>query len=202
MRSMGRPIFSQPSTRAAVAGLLALGCIALTLLVAHELGQFERQTLPEISAAPASAAPVIAASAAATDVFPAPVPWQNLAEMIDRPLFSRERRPPPPAAPVAATAAETVAAEGGTADVALPDVVLVGVLLTDSRRIALLRQRGDGRTLRVSVGDAVGSWQVTKIEARRAVLQWQDKVAELLLNPSGLAEQPTSSPNSVPVSAQ
>ena len=51
---------------------------------------------------------------------------------------------------------------------------LIGVVLDDSKSIALLRQNNSGVSLRVEKGDFVDGWQVVRVEVNSITLQQDD----------------------------
>ena len=83
-----------------------------------------------------------------------------LRDMIERPLFTPTRRPPPaPAQSEAAPALVPTLAPPST-----PDYALLGIIRDGDRAIALLRSRSDGRNLRVEAGDMIGGWEIADID--------------------------------------
>lgn len=59
---------------------------------------------------------------------------------------------------------------------------LVGIVLTDQRRVAVLDR--DGTILRVAEGDQVDGWQVTRIERRKIRLQNAEQQIDVPLDRS------------------
>lgn len=87
---------------------------------------------------------------------PSAPPLQHYADIWQRPLFNRDRRPEPTASP------------GG--DAALGDLELTGIIITPSLHLALLRNRKTGAELRVREGAGVGGsrWTLHSLAARTA----------------------------------
>lgn len=94
-----------------------------------------------------------------------------LTDMVERPLFnSSRRRPPPVQIPPAAVAAKP----------APPSYSLLGVVRDGERAVALLRKISDGASLRVSVGDTVGGWRVSKVDSKYVLLKREDGAEQLV----------------------
>ena len=84
----------------------------------------------------------------------------SLDNMIERPLFTPTRRPPP-----ALTRSEAAPAlPPPPAAPSTPDYALLGIIRDGDRAIALLRGRSDGRNLRVETGDMIGGWEIAGID--------------------------------------
>jgi hypothetical protein len=94
----------------------------------------------------------------------------------ERPLFSPSRRPPPPPPPPMLAAAESVPVPIGP-----PTIILLGIVTEGGEARAMLRSGGSNKVARARLGDVVGSWTVTLIEARRLVLSHDDRVASYTL---------------------
>lgn len=128
------------------AGVLALVALDAALLAAV-LVPLEPASPPADAVAPAPPAAVAEPAAAV----PPPIDHRGLvAELLARPVFTPDRRPAP-AGPVAA---------------APESLVLVGVVVSGRRRVALVRADG-GRTLRLAVGDRIGPLTVAEIAPDR-----------------------------------
>lgn len=81
-------------------------------------------------------------------------------EIVDRPLFVRDRRPA-----VVATAEPQAAAPPP------PALSLLGVMVLGDERVALLKRDTGGATLSVRKNDSVDGWAVDAIEAEAVVLR-------------------------------
>lgn len=183
---------TRPWTRAAAAA-----CVAATILLAYQLWRGD----PPIDAAqqppPVEQAPQQAAEPEGGDESPVGFelpPAEEFAEVTERPLFSRSRRPAPPeeGQPGEATAA---------GDATAARIALNGVLLTHSRKVALLRFDDDPKVMHVSEGQEAGGWLITKIAADRVVVRRGQQESEILLefkkstNQQGTVPVPLSSPD-------
>jgi hypothetical protein len=95
----------------------------------------------------------------------------QLEEIAARPLFSPSRRPfvaaeeePPPAPPPS-----------------LPPVELIGVLMTEQQRAALVQAVGEGEANWVREGNAIQGWEVEKIESSSVQLRAGDRLEKVVL---------------------
>lgn len=61
-----------------------------------------------------------------------------------------------------------------------PNMRLLGIVLTEQRRIAVLER--DGATLRVAEGDDLDGWQVARIEPRKVRLENSEQHIDILLD--------------------
>jgi len=102
-----------------------------------------------------------------------PPPRDEIDEIAARPLFSPSRRPfalaeeEPEPAPVRS----------------LPPVTLIGVLLTEQQRTALLQAVGHGDPGWVREGNRIQGWRVERIEQSRVHLRAGDRVETVELRP-------------------
>jgi hypothetical protein len=119
---------------------------------------------PEVTAAPPPSPELESAHEPA--VFEPPA-REQLDEIAARPLFSPSRRPFVTAATEAALP---------TASAPLPPLELIGVLLTDQRRAALLRPLDGGAPGWVREDEAVAGWRLEKIERSRVHLAAGDRL--------------------------
>jgi hypothetical protein len=88
-------------------------------------------------------------------------------EVIERPLFARSRRPSPPIEPVAKTAPKA------------ENFDLVGIIISPSGRVALLRPKRSDDVLRAVEGQQVGGWKIREINSTEITLERGD-FSELL----------------------
>jgi hypothetical protein len=96
-----------------------------------------------------------------------------LDEITARPLFSPSRRP-----------FVMVEEQGTTEQVrALPSWQLIGVLVTDERRAALMQLVGEGRPIWVREGTEVQGWRVEMIEPSRVQLRAGERLEIVELRP-------------------
>lgn len=85
--------------------------------------------------------------------------------MVDRPLFSPTRRPPPaPAAPLDAPAMPALPPP-------TPNLTLSGVITGGGGGVALLRRPQDSAPVHVALGGTVDGWTVAEIRPRAVVLR-------------------------------
>jgi hypothetical protein len=80
-------------------------------------------------------------------------PLEDLTETIERPMFSQSRRP-----------AETATDPLGPAVTTDLDFELVGIVIWQGQRIALVRSSAESRIIRVEVGGNVAGWVAVGIE--------------------------------------
>ena len=95
-------------------------------------------------------------------------PLDILSATRDRPLFAPSRRPPPPPSAPVVRAIEAAPA-------APPGVVLLGIVTEANGARALVRTAASDKVVRAQLGDEIGGWRVTEIEARRLVLSNDDR---------------------------
>ncbi len=152
--------------------LLLLLCLMLGGVVAWELRHAAAMdaTRFENLSAPADTPPPVMKS------LPASLPKTTLQvyqDILARPLFRKDRRPPEPQAAPAAVA-KTV----------LPlRLVLEGVALTREKRIALLRDLSSNELLSVEQGSTHNDWTVSSVQPDRVTVSRDGRVQELLLEP-------------------
>lgn len=92
-------------------------------------------------------------------------PAERFAALVERPLFTPERRAPAPPSE-----------EPPAADVVAPALTLTGVLAADGARIALVRTEA-GVALRLRLGDDVTGWTARRIDDRTLTLGLGARVA-------------------------
>ncbi|MEO7149485.1 MAG: hypothetical protein ABIY40_06085 [Rhodanobacteraceae bacterium] len=99
---------------------------------------------------------------------PVVAPLQAFAQVWERPLFSPDRKP---------------SLSGGNANADAGDLELTGVIVEPGLRMALLREKSSGHTLRVREGERAGDSGVTLIEVkpRSAVVDAGGSRSELAL---------------------
>jgi hypothetical protein len=129
--------------------------LAGALLVELRLGS--RPPLPSVAPQPAADLPEIPG-------WEVPVPpMSKYGEIIERPLFTSDRRPPPPdEQPVAETQQVTPQTK--------PDVRLLGIVITEGKRQALLQEGRDDKVVYAEPGVTVQGWTVESIESEQVVL--------------------------------
>jgi hypothetical protein len=120
--------------------------------------------VPQVTAAlPAAPLPELAPEPAPFD----PPPKHAFAEITARPLFSESRRP-------FSTVAEPVSPVGEPAGEAPPAesiaIELIGTLLTDQGRMALLQPQGESARW-LQAGDGIAGWQIESIQRNQVSLR-------------------------------
>ena len=107
----------------------------------------------------------------------------SLNALRERPPFAPTRRPPAPQ--------EEAFAEVVVAEVAPPQLELVGVLQVSGRSLAVLSDKAAGTTMSVASGDPVDGWDVAEIGADRIVLTQGDRTATFqLFEPGRVRSEP------------
>lgn len=100
-----------------------------------------------------------------------PSPIEQYAEIVNRPVFNESRQPVIGGDIADGEDEELVGAE----DVEAPDVELAGVVITPDVRVATLRVKGEEASLLALEGQPLegdfGSWRVSRVEPRSAVLE-------------------------------
>jgi hypothetical protein len=113
---------------------------------------------------------------------------EALSEVLDRPLFNPSRRAakPTPVPQPEPEAPEPVVAEA-------LDVTLIGVLLGDKVRFAILKENGSGKMLRLKEGQSVEDWTLEEVGLREAIVARGEERTTLKLfeeKRAGTAPQP------------
>jgi hypothetical protein len=99
-----------------------------------------------------------------------PRPIESYGGIADRPLFSPSRRPSPTGG-------------GATGRSGHDSLMLAGVILTTSKRLAMIEsKRAAGGAVVVREGQVVEGWSVDSIGADRVVISHNGEVVELLLD--------------------
>lgn len=164
-------------------GLLLLAIAGLSAAVVLELTGGVAIAPDVTAAAPATAAP----EAAAAPTTYRPPPERQFDEISDRPLFFPSRRPFVP--PAGATEAEaTPAAEPAIG------LELIGVLLTEHQRAALVQPQGEPAAHWVHEQQTVAGWLIEQIDADRVQLRDGDRVQVVKLRAD--RQQPAATPKS------
>lgn len=145
---------------------LALAAAGLAAMVALQLNQAEDVPPPAIAR---GAAPAEAVAPDPPEPY-LPRPLESYGGIAERPLFSPSRRPSPTG--------------GGAAGRSGHDsLMLAGVILTTSKRLAMLEsKRATGGVVVVREGQVVEGWSVESIAADRVVISHNGEVVELLLD--------------------
>jgi len=143
-------------TLGVLCALLAIALIALWAGAGSGVHWYDDEAPPRLPPAHAATPP------------PVVPPLQNYAVVWERPLFSPDRKP---------------SLAGGNANADAGDLELTGVIVEPGLRMALLREKSSGRTLRVREGESAGDSGVTLIEVkpRSAVVDAGGSRSELAL---------------------
>ena len=152
-------------------------CAAAAIFVAFQLWRGDAPIGPADDERATSAPAGAAAGSETTDQAFVMKPAEDFADIADRPLFNRSRRPAPPDETKAAAGA---AAAGEVA--AAAKIALNGVLLTGQRRVALLRFDNDPKVMHVAEGQEAGGWRIEKIIADRVVVRRNGQASEIILD--------------------
>ena len=96
---------------------------------------------------------------------------EEISDWVVRPLFAPSRKRPPEKAGVPAQAA---------APAQVASYELLGIVREGPHALALLRNKVDGASLRVEIGDVVGGWRIAKIERAAVVLERGEGLAQTL----------------------
>ena len=129
------------------------------------------------TAAPGADAPVSPqASGGVTLANPlAALTMEQLSAIVDRPLFSPNRRRAPTPAVVRNPEPQT------TAPPPPPSLVLSGVVMDAEGARVVVLVGPERRALRAQIGDEIGGWKVTQIEGRKLVLSLGGRFATFTL---------------------
>lgn len=96
---------------------------------------------------------------------------EGFPETVNRPLFVVTRRPAPPPPPP--TPPKPVMQKG--------QYILLGVTIAGDISVALLKEKGSGKTLRVAKGKEINGITLEKVEAEKVTLTQGDDSEELIL---------------------
>jgi hypothetical protein len=150
-----------------VALLLLLSALALALTIGSELGWGRRVSLTLPQPKPQKN---MAATAPLHPEFALPPLEQTYTEVLARPLFVPTRSLPPPAS-----------AESPQSAMRKGQFILVGVILTKEKNIALLREIANGKVLRVEQGKEINGMLLEKLEQEKITLRQGDDSEEVML---------------------
>ncbi|MCB1541461.1 MAG: hypothetical protein KDJ25_11650 [Rhodoblastus sp.] len=90
-------------------------------------------------------------------------PLESLAAARDRPIFTQSRRPPP----LAVAPAKSVFDSAPTP----PPFALVGTVVGDDAKFAVLQETGSMKILRLKVGSSAAGWDVADVAPRSVTLK-------------------------------
>lgn len=146
--------------------LLAVPVVVLILVIGTELGWGRRINLPIPQPKPQKSNLSLAALQAE---FVLPPLDQSFVATLERPLLTPTRRPsPPPPPPVVPPPPKPTMRKG--------QFVLLGVILTKDKNVALLREIANGKVLRVEQGKEINGILIAAMEKEKVTLtQWDDR---------------------------
>lgn len=141
---------------------------------------------PGADTAPSAGDPVLAAGEAANplDLLQPLADREEYAVVVERPLFTADRRPPPDV--------PEEAAPEPAADLSLDKVDLNAVLITPQESLAWVRDASSQEVRRVRPGEEVEGWAVRDILPDRVVLERQGDTNTLILR--DYANMPPAAP--------
>lgn len=119
----------------------------------------------------------VAVAAPVASGFAEPAPGRFDA-MLERPLFSPTRRPPPVVSDALALAPPAFSV------LQPPDIALSGIISGNGVGVALVRRPQDAGPTRVAVGGQIGGWTVTEIRPRAIVIKRDTRTVTLDLSAS------------------
>ena len=123
------------------------------------------------------------------------VPFEALSNSLERPLFSRTRRPPPQVK--RATDGSGPTSEAGEKG---PGLDMIGFMIgPDGLAIAVLRETSTQMVKRLRMGDAANGWEVVAIERREVTLRLKDSKITVRMTGRQLDKPDNASSNTRPV---
>jgi hypothetical protein len=161
-------------------GLLAV-CLVLAAMLALQLAEAPDPGVPpaDLKTRDANAA----ATAGAEPIqFPPLTAYQ---EIVERPLFNKDRRPPP--APTGAAALAST--------VAVPQYELEGTVLSPGGSFAILQDRRKRELQRLGLGERLDAWTVAEIGEGWLRLEHGERSARLQLDLPGAPSNPNGPGN-------
>jgi hypothetical protein len=163
--------------------LLAVFAVLLLLVIGSEIGWGSRVKLPVPQPKPQKSS---LALVPLQPEFVLPPVEQGFAETLNRPLLVPTRRPPLPPPPVEPP--KPLMRKG--------QFVLVGVILTKARNVALLREVATGKVSRVEQGKEINGIKAEKMEPEKVTLtQWDDREEIVLkIQAAGAQAKATAQP--------
>lgn len=108
---------------------------------------------------------------------------QSFTEILLRPLFVATRRPPPPPPPPAPIIPPKPTMRKG-------QFLLLGVILTKDKNVALLREVATGKVSRVEQGKEINGIRVEKLEAEKVTFKQWDDTEEVILKIQAMPKPP------------
>ncbi len=158
-------MIARRETRLLVPAALLIACAGLGWIIVAELRAAPSWRGSDPT--PSGSEPVQALRTAAEFSMP---PSETFAAIVDRPIFSRSRRPLP---------------EGEDPELEIgPDLnaVLIGTIISSEQEIALVVPKGSSRFVRLSRGDRLQGWILESIESDRVTFTRDGVEAQIELS--------------------
>lgn len=95
--------------------------------------------------------------------------FENLAVIVERPIFTATRRPAPPSRPA------PTAADPPDESLILGRYKLTGVVVTPALRMVFVTEPGSGKTIAVERGKELDGWAIIEVERHVIVLESGDR---------------------------
>lgn len=159
---------SRPTT-----ALLTLSGIALVAILVTEI----RGTQPHLDSRGAD--PSLGAATTQFESTPGPEtsftvpPIRSLSAFVTRPLFSENRRPPPPAT--------ELPTPDNQPTIDRSHLLLKAVVISGEERYVLLRDQASGKVSTLRSGETIAGWSIGEIRADAVVLSGHGQTIELRL---------------------
>src|SRR5271166_1945188 len=121
------------------------------------------------------------------------IPVSKLSATRDRPLFSSSRRPPTPTVAAAPTPSPPAVVKPVTPE--SPPFTLVGTIIGENSRIAILLDENAKTSTGVREGDSASGWILRSVEMRSAILEGSGRTVTLdLPEPTATAQDDADAP--------
>ena len=95
------------------------------------------------------------------------MPIADYNEILERPVFSPTRRPAEESAP----AESEQFFQSPASQLADGEFKLIGIIIVDESRFALLQTAGTGQTQRVQIGETVDGWRISALSPSTATIE-------------------------------
>lgn len=155
--------------------LLIAALLALCAWLGAELNdQLNAQPTARVAATPktVTGGPKIQVAALDGQPFRMP-PMAELTEMVERPLFFKDRKRPADEAPATGSAVAAARPAG--------KVLLTGVVISPGEKIALVRSTVTKEVVSLTIGQKIDSWKLEEIRPDRILIRFGDQVEEVMI---------------------
>jgi hypothetical protein len=142
--------------------------------------------LPAEAGSPAAGSPAAEPPAAGNPLWSIPI--SKLSATRDRPLFSSSRRPPTPTVAAAPAPAPTAVVKPATPET--PPFTLVGTIIGENSRIAILFDENSKIATGVREGDSASGWTLRSVDPRSATVEGSGRTVTLDLPEPTTQESP------------